>query len=390
MEHPKPDGDRGTAYLPARRAAASQLAAEIARVASSPVIDALLVGSATALAVLDEERQIVAVNGAYVALLGASDPVAALGLRNGEALGCVHVPEGPAGCGTSRACASCGAAIATLAAARGGLGERDCALRIERPGGHEDRVLRVRATSLLVDGERFHAFALTDVTAERRRSALQHVFLHDLANLAEGLRGAACEAEALASEALPAEARLQQDLRHLADRLVREVRLQRSLADGGALPRTAFVPVRAGELVRSLAALAAHHPAAAGKRLEVEAPDDEVQLVTDPLLLEHVLTNLLVNAFEASRPGGLVRLTLAPGEGEIELRVWNAGEIPIAVRSRIFQRYFTTKPGEGRGQGTYATKLFVEECLGGRVAFTSEPGEGTTFEVRLPRARARG
>ena len=115
-----------------------------------------------------------------------------------------------------------------------------------------------------------------------------------------------------------------------------------------------------------------------------------MQLVTDPLLLEHVLTNLLVNAFEASRPGGLVRLTLAPGEGEIELRVWNAGEIPIAVRSRIFQRYFTTKPGEGRGQGTYATKLFAEECLGGRVAFTSEPGEGTTFEVRLPRARARG
>ena len=206
MEHPKPDGDRGTAYLPARRAAASQLAAEIARVASSPVIDALLVGSATALAVLDEERQIVAVNGAYVALLGASDPVAALGLRNGEALGCVHVPEGPAGCGTSQACASCGAAIATLAAARGGLGERDCALRVERPGGHEDRVLRVRATSLLVDGERFHAFALTDVTAERRRSALQHVFLHDLANLAEGLRGAACEAEAARVRGAPGRA----------------------------------------------------------------------------------------------------------------------------------------------------------------------------------------
>jgi sensor histidine kinase regulating citrate/malate metabolism len=55
------------------------------------------------------------------------------------------------------------------------------------------------------------------------------------------------------------------------------------------------------------------------------------------------------------------------------------------VRPRIFQRCFTTKPGEGRGQGTFAMKLFGEGYLGGTVSFETSAREGTTFELRLPR-----
>src|SRR5512133_2145852 len=97
-----------TAYLPAERTGALKLATEISVASRSAVIEALLLGTGTALAVLDRHRQIVALNAAYVALLGARDPAAALGLRPGESLGCVHAADAPGGCGTTKACPTCG------------------------------------------------------------------------------------------------------------------------------------------------------------------------------------------------------------------------------------------------------------------------------------------
>jgi sensor histidine kinase regulating citrate/malate metabolism len=49
----------------------------------------------------------------------------------------------------------------------------------------------------------------------------------------------------------------------------------------------------------------------------------------------------------------------------------------------MFQRNFSTKDGMGRGLGTYSMKFLGEEILGGRVSFTSDPENGTTFSLRL-------
>ena len=64
-------------------------------------------------------------------------------------------------------------------------------------------------------------------------------------------------------------------------------------------------------------------------------------------------------------PGGSVRLTVETAGDEVALRVWNAAAIPASVLPRIFQRYFSTKPGEGRGQGTFIARLFTERFLHG-------------------------
>ena len=61
-----------------------------------------------------------------------------------------------------------------------------------------------------------------------------------------------------------------------------------------------------------------------------------------------------------------------------------AQAIPDAVAPRVFQRFFSTKPGSGRGLGGFAVKLLGERYLKGRVTFTTSPAEGTTFRVRLP------
>jgi signal transduction histidine kinase len=56
-----------------------------------------------------------------------------------------------------------------------------------------------------------------------------------------------------------------------------------------------------------------------------------------------------------------------------------------AVRLQIFNRSFSTK-GPGRGLGTYSVKLLTEQYLGGKVGFTTDPKQGTTFQVTIPRA----
>jgi len=69
----------------------------------------------------------------------------------------------------------------------------------------------------------------------------------------------------------------------------------------------------------------------------------------------------------------------------VSFHVWNQGEIPEGIALRVFQRYFSTKHGTGRGLGTYSMKLLGERYLGGRVVFTTEAAAGTTFRCNLPR-----
>lgn len=373
-----------TWFLPAERAAPDTLDAQITWAMTNPVIDAILATWAGAAAVLNPERQIVALNSRYLLTIGLDDPASALGLRPGEAIGCEHARENPGGCGTSQTCATCGAALAIVAAlARERPEERDCLVTVSRGGEKVDVDLKVHATPLDLDGQSFTLLTLADVSSERRRAALERAFFHDLANLVAGLAGA-CDA---LGHADPAErAAAAQDLQLLTGRLTREVQMQRAIASArpGAL-RVSVERVQLARLVGQMQKLFHHHPVAAGRALQVVHRGDGA-IDTDGFLLHRIVTNMLVNAFEATPPGGQVRLTVEEGPDGPAIRVWNGGAIPASMAARIFHRYFSTKAGEGRGQGTYVMKLFGETYLKGRIGFTSSAEAGTAFELRLPRS----
>jgi signal transduction histidine kinase len=377
-----------SSYLPAGRASPATLSDEIAAAAASPVVDALLQGQGAAVAVVDEHRQILALNASYLRLLGVADPAEVVGLRPGEAIRCAHALEGGDGCGSGRACASCGLAVALLVAShRGKPGERDCHLAAAEPDGTpRELTLRVRAAPLALEGHAFLLVSLVDVTAVRRREAVARAFLHDLANTVAGLCGAIDGWADAAPDAM-------EDARMLADELVQGIRIQRLIAyadeSPGRLRRPARQEVALATLVGAVRRTVQHHPSARRRRIEVAvhaAPG--ATLETDPTLVRHVVVNMLVNALEATRPAGAVRLVVRDAPGSTSFRVWNADAIPVAVVPRVFQRYFTTKGEPGRGEGTWSMKLFGEEYLGGAVGFTSSPVEGTWFELRLPRPSA--
>jgi signal transduction histidine kinase len=252
---------------------------------------------------------------------------------------------------------------------------------VETANGPVDLELRVRAIPLLVQGQQLVLVALSDVGQQNRHAAMERAFLHDIANVLTGLVVAAdglTSADALeASEAA-------QDVRLIADRLVREVRLQRVLSSTLFEDyRPTPAPVAVGALFDDLGRLFRRHPVTASRTLEVVPPGTRI-LRTDPFLLARILTNLVKNALEATPPGGTVRLSARDDGDAVLFEVHNPGAIPAAVVPRIFQRHFTTKPGPGRGEGTWSVKSLGERLLRGTVGFRTDRAQGTTFWFRLP------
>ncbi|MBN1774077.1 MAG: HAMP domain-containing histidine kinase [Deltaproteobacteria bacterium] len=384
MPQPRPSSQPPeTCFLPAPRASEAALRRLIERVAANPVIDAVLSVAGGLVAVLNAERQILAVNHAYLARLGVADPGATLGLRPGESLGCVHAHDRPGGCGTGPACASCGAAIAMLAASESRRpAERECVLTIDRDGRRRDLCMRARAVPIAVEGVSLLLLFLEDITDDKRRAGLERAFFHDLRNTLGALLGTT---EQLEVERPPGQAALAREVRSLTRRLARELEVHRALSvERGAVPRRRNVPVPLDRVVAEAADAVAHHPAARDRRVRLPAMPPHVELRTEPVLLQRVLANMLLNALEATPPGGEVRLETSVDGSRVAFLVWNAAVIPASVVPRVFQRYFSTKEGLGRGQGTWAMKLLGETHLGGRVEFTTSEADGTVFRLTLP------
>lgn len=104
---------------------------------------------------------------------------------------------------------------------------------------------------------------------------------------------------------------------------------------------------------------------------------------TEPAL--RLLVSVLVrNALDAAGEGGRIEVSVAPDEDGWEVRVRDDGAgIPAALRERIFELAFSTKPG-GSGIGLALARREAER-LGGGIHVECPPGEGTLFRVRLPR-----
>jgi signal transduction histidine kinase len=103
----------------------------------------------------------------------------------------------------------------------------------------------------------------------------------------------------------------------------------------------------------------------------------------DPDLLKQAILNVVVNGIEAMRNGGRLDLGIRRDQDEYVVSIADQGPgIPAEVQDKIFNLYFTTKE-EGSGIGLAMT-FRVIHLHGGAIDFTSEPGQGTVFRMRLP------
>ncbi len=124
-----------------------------------------------------------------------------------------------------------------------------------------------------------------------------------------------------------------------------------------------------------------------GARVRLYAQGDAT-LEADPRRLKEALLNLVVNAIEATPPGGEVAVEVRPaGEGaEIVIRDTGRGMAPETLR-RIGTPFFTTRE-DGTGLGVVLARSVIAQH-GGSLRYDSEPGKGTQVRVALPRASTR-
>jgi two-component system, NtrC family, sensor histidine kinase HydH len=104
----------------------------------------------------------------------------------------------------------------------------------------------------------------------------------------------------------------------------------------------------------------------------------------DERLLKQALLNLMINAIQAMPEGGgevLLSATRHDGRAVVEVTDTGRGMTPETL-ARIFQAYYSTKPG-GTGLGLAIAKRVADEH-GGHISATSEQGKGSMFRIELP------
>lgn len=228
-------------------------------------------------------------------------------------------------------------------------------------------------------------------SADREKAELLASVSHDLRTplnaiggyvqlLQMGLRGELSDAQ---REDLARISRNQSHLLHLVEELLRFSALTSS-----ARPRK-LVRVPLAEAIQ--AAQESVLPQAEMKSISLRVPEDRDDAVQgDPERIQQIIINILANAVKFTPAGGSVTLSSdVPTPAEVCLRIKDSGPgIPADMQSRIFEpfRQLTESSSEGVGLGLAISRTLAR-ASGGDVIVESEPGDGATFIVRLPRAR---
>ena len=331
---------------------------------------------------LNRDRQLVMANQSMFKALNYNCDDSLVGLRPGEVLGCIYAEENPGGCGASEHCRTCGAITAFLIGQKDGVGEKECRMTVKVNNRLKSLDLCVHSAMFEIDEFIFHAFYLSDISHEKRRRILERIFFHDLLNTAGGLKGLT---ELLKMEVTGEQRELAETVYDVASRMINEIETQKNLlaAENGELK---LDPIRIETYIIGKGIINRFSKQNLAEAKTIRLSDDyvNVDLVTDPWLLERVLSNLIKNAIEASEAGQKITLGCRTDKSGVSFSVHNEGVMDHEVQLQVFQRSFTTK-GPGRGLGAYSVKLLTETYLNGAVFLDSSEEKGTTFTVTYPR-----
>jgi len=275
------------------------------------------------------------------------------------------------------------APVRELLAATRRIASGDLSVSVSARGGHELGELATAfnqmAAELAAGRERLAAAEREQAWAEMARQVA-----HEIKNPLQPMRMAA---------QLLQRARIDGDERaeEIAERLARTVLEQTDELDRiagdfrafGGVAEAALVSVRLDDWLEELRERSGG--LFAGKPIELvfEPGGGDVRVAIDGNALARVFVNLLQNAVEARPEGVRARIISSRREGSAVVRVIDDGPgVPEAVRSRLFDPYFTTK-SSGTGLGLAICRRLVES-QGGHIRLVRSEVGHTEFEIELP------
>jgi len=256
-------------------------------------------------------------------------------------------------------------------------------------------VLVELASSIIeIDGTPCLLCIIRDITERRRMEQLKNEFIsmvsHELRTPLTSIRGSLGLIAAGAVQGVPETTRSLVDIAHRnCERLARLVNdiLDIQKVESGTLTLR-NVPVAVLPLLEQ--AIAANREVAKGYGVSLVLGDvaPSACVCADGDRLIQVLTNLLSNAARFSPAGERVVLSVARKDGMVRVSVRDFGPgIPEEFRPRVFQKFSQAEPHadghKGSGLGLSISKGLIER-MGGRLAFETQSGKGTTFSFELP------
>ncbi len=234
-----------------------------------------------------------------------------------------------------------------------------------------------------------------DFTERRRIEQLKDEFVstvnHELRTPLTSIAGSLGLLAGGAGGALPAPAARLITIAHAnCQRLIRLINdmLDVEKIQSGKM-RFEIVPLRLGEVLQRAIDAMGGYATESGIGLELAVEDAVIGVRADQDRLIQVATNLISNAIKFSRPGGLVRVSVARAGRLARFGVHDCGPgIPDEFRSRIFSKFAQADSSDSRQKGGTGLGLVIAKEIvdrhGGRLWFESEPGKKTSFFVDLP------
>lgn len=141
--------------------------------------------------------------------------------------------------------------------------------------------------------------------------------------------------------------------------------------------------VHVNPIIEDVLAQVCHQEPLRDVTVDLDLRSDVPPIMADEERLRQVFTNIVVNALQALKGQGRLRIVSRVESNGVEIRFEDNGPgIPEGLQEKVFNPFFTTK-ADGTGLGL-AVSYGIIKALRGNISVQSTPGAGTTFRIYLP------
>lgn len=305
------------------------------------------------------------------------------GLRFGEVVNCINVSSPDAVCGSTEKCKYCGAnyTFNDFWNAKQ-LVVNECRLIRDVNGNTQQVDLEITARPFHFEQD-YMVVSLVDITDQKRRDILERIFFHDIINMAGSLKGVL---DLMKEPVHRTDESFFEVATSLSTQIIEEIKGQHQVfkAEKGELEITP-VKIYMEDFLLEVRNKVKYCQEAFERDIITEDHTGNIVFITDEVLLNRIIFNMAKNALEAIDRGELIHIHAYSQADSIRIEVINKTSMEEDVRNQLFQRSYSTK-GKNRGIGTYSMKLLGERYLKGKVDFSSDEKNGTTFFIEIPQS----